>query len=84
MLNAFFLLLATLGLRAQRRVQVTGVEALAGCTGYAVEGFEHVGMVRVLGELWQAETTGSVVEKGQEVKITGYRNLVLLVEPNIH
>lgn len=79
--GAFFLLLAGMGLRAQRRGQVTGAEALPGSTGVAQEAFAHTGMVRVCGELWTAETTGAPVAQYQTVRITGRRGLTLFVEP---
>lgn len=79
---AFFLWMVTLGIKAQRRKNnVTGAESLPGSTGIAMEDFEHEGMVMMQGELWKAETTGVSVKKGQRIKITGRRNLTLLVEP---
>lgn len=77
----FFLMLVGLGLRAQRRNQVTGAEALPGSTGVAQESFEDAGMVLVLGELWKAETTGAPVVKDTRVRVTGRKGLTLLVEP---
>jgi len=80
---AFFLWMVTLGIKAQRRKNnVTGAESLPGSTGIVMEDFEHEGMIMMQGELWKAETTGGVfVKKGQQIKITGRRNLTLLVEP---
>ncbi|MFN4286143.1 MAG: NfeD family protein [Lacibacter sp.] len=78
---AFFLLLVGLGLRAQRRQQVTGAEALPGSTGVAQESFTHTGMVLVQGELWKAETTGLPIEKGAAVRVVGRRGFTLLVAP---
>lgn len=83
MVAAFFLWMVTLGIKAQRRKNnVIGAESLPGSTGIAMEDFEHEGMVMMQGELWKAETTGGIfVKKGQQIKITGRRNLTLLVEP---
>ncbi len=78
---AFFLLLITLGIRAQRGKQVTGAEALPGSSGVAQEDFEKTGMVMLMGELWTAESVSGPVRKGQEVKVTGRRHFTLLVEP---
>lgn len=79
---AFFLWMVTLGVRAQRRNKnITGVDSLTGTFGVAMEDFEQTGMILLQGELWKAETTGAAIKKGQQVKITGRRDLTLLAEP---
>ena len=79
---AFFLWMVTLGVRAQRRNKnITGVDSLTGSFGVAMEDFEQTGMILLQGELWKAETTGAAIKKGQQVKITGRRDLTLLAEP---
>ena len=79
---AFFLWMVTLGVRAQRRNKnITGVDSLTGSFGVAMEDFEQAGMILLQGELWKAETTGAAIKKGQQVKITGRRDLTLFAEP---
>lgn len=77
----FFLFLVTMGLKAQRKKAVTGSDGLDGAIGVADNSFEKEGMVMMLGELWQAESVGGKIEKGQKVKVTGRKNFKLLVEP---
>jgi membrane-bound serine protease (ClpP class) len=79
---AFFLWMVTLGVKAQRRNKnITGADSLTGTTAVAMEDFEQTGMILLQGELWKAETTGVAIKKGQQVKITGRRDLTLLAEP---
>ena len=79
---AFFLWMITLGVKAQRRNKnITGGDSLTGTIGVAMEDFEQTGMILLQGELWKAETTGAAIKKGQQVKITGRRDLTLLAEP---
>ena len=79
---AFFLWMVTLGVKAQRRNKnITGGDSLTGTIGVAMEDFEQAGMILLQGELWKAETTGAAIKKGQQVKITGRRDLTLFAEP---
>lgn len=78
---ALFFLMVTLGLKAQRRKNVTGLDTLIGSIAVATESFENTGMAMLQGELWQVETAGNKIEKGQKLKITGRRKFVLLAEP---
>ena len=59
----------------------TGVEKLAGEKGVAQEWLDPRGMVRVRGELWQAEAEprGQPIEPNSEIRITGAHGLTLLV-----
>lgn len=78
---ALFFLMVTLGLKAQRKKNVTGMDTLVGSIAVATDNFENTGMVMLQGELWQVETAGNKIEKGQKLKITGRRKYVLLAEP---
>lgn len=78
---ALFFLMVTMGLKAQRRKNVTGLDTLIGSIAVATESFENTGMVMLQGELWQVETDGNKIEKGQKLKITGRRKFVLIAEP---
>lgn len=77
----FFLLLVGMGLRAQRRKPFTGIESFKGSIAIAQESFEQTGTVMAMGELWQAQTTGGKIEKGQKLNVIDRKNFILLVEP---
>jgi membrane-bound serine protease (ClpP class) len=78
---AFFILLVTMGVRAQRNRVVTGSEAIAGSTGVAQEDFDKEGYIMVLGEIWRARTDEGPLYKGQRVRVKGRDKFTLLVEP---
>jgi membrane-bound serine protease (ClpP class) len=77
----FFFFLITMGVRAQRNVPVTGFATLVGSMGTAEESFEESGMVKVRGEIWQAESTVGSIVKGQTIRVTGRRKFTLFIEP---
>ncbi|MCX7984042.1 MAG: nodulation protein NfeD [Bacteroidetes bacterium] len=77
----FFLVLVTLGLKAQKRKPTTGEEGLIGEIGEALENLTPHGMVRVHGELWKAVSTLGKIPKGTLVRISRVENLTLYVEP---
>ncbi len=57
----------------------TGVENLVGATGEAIERLAPSGNVRVLGELWQAESS-SEIPPGTRVRVVAVHGLRLEVE----
>jgi membrane protein implicated in regulation of membrane protease activity len=66
--------------RRMRREKVqTGVENLVGATGEAAERLAPSGHVRVLGELWEANSS-SELPRGARVRVVEVRGLVLEVE----
>jgi len=66
--------------RRMRREKVqTGVENLVGGTGEVVEWFVPSGHVRVLGELWQANSS-SELPRGSRVRVVAVNDLTLEVE----
>ena len=77
----FFFFLITMGIRAQRNIPVTGFASLVGSMGTAEESFEESGMVKVRGEIWQAESTVGSIVKGQTIRVTGRRKFTLFIEP---
>ncbi len=76
----FFLFIVGLGMKAQRSKVVTGLEALIGETGEAMDSLDPLGRVQVLGEIWNAESLSGVIGKGEKVTIKEMRNLKLYVE----
>jgi membrane-bound serine protease (ClpP class) len=66
--------------RRMRREKVqTGVENLVGATGEAAERLAPSGQVRVLGELWEANSS-SELPRGARVRVLAVHGLVLEVE----
>jgi membrane protein implicated in regulation of membrane protease activity len=62
----------------------TGVEQLVGEKGVAQESLDPHGMVRVRGELWQAETEPNEqrIDPNSEISITGAYGMTLIVSKN--
>jgi len=71
--------LVRLAVRARRRKAKTGLEALVGEVGVAMQALENTGQVLVRGELWQAESSAPVAA-GRQIRVRGFRSLSLLVE----
>lgn len=66
--------------RRMRRVKVqTGIENLVGATGEAAERLAPSGHVRVLGEIWQANSS-SDLPRGSPVRVVAVNDLTLEVE----
>ncbi|HET6723404.1 MAG TPA: nodulation protein NfeD [Chitinophagaceae bacterium] len=76
----FFLFIVGFGIRAQRRKVVTGIEGLLGDTGEVTETLSPTGTVRVQGEIWNAESLGGPIDKGEKVRVKEMKNLKLFVE----
>jgi len=76
----FFLGVIGMGIRAQRRKVVTGVEGLIGATGESLDILEPAGTVLLQGEVWNAESIAGKISKGEKVLVKEMRNLKLYVE----
>jgi membrane-bound serine protease (ClpP class) len=76
----FFVTLMTLVVRQRRRPAVSGVEALIGAQGVALDAFDQRGRVRVEGEIWAARSPVPV-QVGQPVRVRSVEGLTLDVEP---
>jgi len=77
----FFLFIIGLGIKAQRRKVVTGVEALTGETGEVLDELDPSGTVKINGETWNAESLSRSISRGEKVRVKEMRNLKLYVEP---
>jgi len=77
----FFVAIAGIGLRAQNAKVVTGAEGILGAKGLALTPLAPVGSIRVQGEIWHAETTGSTIEEGMQVEVVAIDGLKLKVKP---
>ena len=76
----FFLFVVGLGIKAQRRKGVTGIEGLIGDTGEVTETLAPAGRIKVQGEIWNAESLSGTINTGEKVRIKEMRNLKLYVE----
>jgi len=77
----FFLFIATMGLKAQKRKYMVIKDTFQDTIGFAAEEFEKEGMVLVQGELWQAETNAGKIEKGEKIRVLERKNFKLIIEP---
>jgi membrane-bound serine protease (ClpP class) len=73
--------IVSFAVRARRRPVVSGREGLLREHAEAVEAFDHRGLVRVHGELWNA-TSRAPVAAGQRLRIVRIDGLTLEVEPD--
>ncbi len=76
----FFLLIIGLGLKAQRAKPVTGIDALIGAIGSSLETLDPVGTILIHGEIWNAESTGGIINKNEKVRVIDRKNFKLFVE----
>jgi membrane protein implicated in regulation of membrane protease activity len=63
----------------------TGVEQLVGEKGVAQSSLDPRGMVRVRGELWQAEveSSGRRIEPNSKIRVTAARGMTLIVSTEV-
>jgi membrane-bound serine protease (ClpP class) len=81
LLSAGFLFtLLTMLVRQRHQPVVSGVQALIGARGVAVESFDQRGRVRVEGEVWAA-LSPAPVQVGQSIRVRAVEGLTLHVEP---
>jgi membrane-bound ClpP family serine protease len=64
-----------------RRPVINELRGVVGARGVVVRSLSPRGQVRVDGELWQAETDGRVIPKGETVSVVAADSLVLRVAP---
>ena len=76
----FFAIVVGMGLRAQSRKVVTGVEGLVGESGTVTIELNPNGKVLVHGEIWSAHSATSAL-RGARVKVTAVNGMELTVEP---
>jgi membrane-bound serine protease (ClpP class) len=79
-ITAFFLVAISLGIRAQLRKPTTGSEGIIGSIGEALETLDPTGEVRVLGELWNAQSVKQKIHKGEHIRVIGVEDMILTVE----
>jgi membrane-bound serine protease (ClpP class) len=75
----FFLFAIGMGIRAQRRKPVTGIEGMIGARGTTVSELHPGGQIRVRGEIWSAQTSGDPLPSGTPVVVERVEGLLLTV-----
>ena len=77
---AFLVVVLGMLLKSRRSAVVSGREQMLGASGEALEDFQGEGWARVRGEQWRVRT-GVPVHRGQRLRVTGMKGLVLDVVP---
>ena len=82
--SLFFIFIVALGLKAQKRKQALGKEAMIGQKGVAITDISTntKGNVKVMGEIWKAESNDEI-SKGDEIIVTEVKSLLLMVKKNM-
>jgi membrane-bound serine protease (ClpP class) len=76
----FFLFVIGMGIKAQRRNPVTGIEAMMGETAVAFDTLNPSGRVSIHGEIWNAISISGMVAVGEKLRVKEVKNLTLYVE----
>ncbi len=76
----FFSIVIGLGIKAQKRKPATGAEGIIGEIGKAISDLDPNGLVRVHGEIWDAESFDSKIETGNKIIVEQVNNLKLKVK----
>ena len=76
----FFFVIIGLGIRAQRKKPSTGEEGIVGELGKAISDLNPNGLVRVHGEIWDAETSDEKIETGSRIVVEQVNKLKLKVK----
>jgi membrane-bound serine protease (ClpP class) len=76
---AFFMFAIGMGIRAQRRKPVTGVEGLLVASGKTITDLNPDGQVMVRGEIWNATSSEGKIKSGTEISVEKVQNLRLMV-----
>jgi membrane-bound serine protease (ClpP class) len=78
--SGFFLFVIGMGIKAQRRKPVTGMEAIVGETALTLDTLNLSVRVRIHGEIWNAVSISGMVNIGEQVRVKEIKNLTLYVE----
>ena len=79
-LSLVFIFVIGLAIKARRRPVVSGREELIGGEATVMNDFNKKGSVTIHSETWTAHSD-TPLYKGQQVKVTGMKGLILQVEP---
>lgn len=75
----FFLFAISMGIKAQKRKKVGGIEGMIGETGEAASDLRPDGLVKVHGEIWKATSLDGSLKRGSRVEVAETENLNLKV-----
>ncbi len=78
-LGAYSVITYRRGSRALRRKPLDGLPYMVGSQGEVVSPLAPEGLVRIKGELWQAESASGRIDTGEEVTVVGQDGLKLVV-----
>ena len=67
------------GTAALKKKEYAGLPSMIGMSGKAVDRLAPGGMVKIRGELWNAEAEEGIIEAGENITVTGQDRLKLLV-----
>ncbi|HMH34291.1 MAG TPA: NfeD family protein, partial [Puia sp.] len=76
----FFLFVIGMGIKAQRRNPVTGIEAMMDETAIAFDILNPSGRVSIHGEIWNAISISGKINVGEKLRVKEVKNLTLYVE----
>ena len=77
---AFFIIFIAYIFSPHLKKPVTGTEGMIGMTGEVIETLNPEGMVRIKGELWSAESTDNMIDKGEKIVVEKVNDLTLVVK----
>jgi membrane-bound serine protease (ClpP class) len=75
----FFTFAIGMGIKAQRKKPVTGIEGLIGEIGEAFSDLNPGGKVLVHGEIWSAESMEGLIHKGEKIIVSEIVGLLLRI-----
>jgi membrane-bound serine protease (ClpP class) len=76
----FFIFIVGMGLKAQRLKPATGLNAMIGAKGEAINLIDPSGMVTVNGEMWNAISLSGKINEGDTIVVKEIKDLTLYVE----
>jgi len=79
--TAFFIFIVTLGINAQKNKIVSGANAMVGKQAISLTEIGVSGQVKIMGETWQAVSTGNKIEENKKVIVKEIKGLTLFVSP---
>ena len=79
-LSTFIILIVFFGIKAQYNKQKTGIEALIGMKGIAMETLSPKGRVRVNGEFWDSIAEEGIIAVNTEIEVTKIKDFKLTVK----
>jgi membrane-bound serine protease (ClpP class) len=75
----FFVFAIGMGIKAQRKKPITGLQGIIGETGETFSDLKPDGSVKVHGEIWNAVSLDGTIKRGTKIVVAETDNLVLKV-----